>query len=367
MRIMLSYWNDLTVFLATIFKKLNFEIDYAGKPTKKTSEVATKYAPEAWCFDTKLILGQIIEGVRRGDDILAVPGSWGGNNENCLLGYLTGKVLQNKAEKAVGKKVKIWHFNINPIGIIFSAYTEAYKNIAMLRQYQKIKSSRTEIISAIILATKRMRMAAKLKEKILKSADVIDKIKMFSIYDNFMLQMIDCAEDLEKSRQIFRKAEEEISKLKRKKLKKKLRIGLIGDYDHTLFSIFPIFDIEKFLLSHDIFIEQPLSFANYYNVLSPIYSSKNRAEARKIFPKPVTGSDKATILAANYLKNKVDGLVHIRTFSCTPEEVANEVLISHKEMFPPMLSLQFDAHTTEENMKVRIEAFIDMLSSKREK
>ena len=101
--------------------------------------------------------------------------------------------------------------------------------------------------------------------------------------------------------------------------------------------------------------------------MSPLYSKNNIKQLKKIFPQSVTGSDTATVLSAIHLKNKVDGLIHVGTFSCTPEEVANEVLTSYKKMFPPILSLQYDAHTNEENMKVRIEAFIDMLKNKKKR
>ena len=363
MKIMLAYYNDITVFLSTIFKSLDFEIDYAGRPTKKTIELATKYAPEAWCFDTKLMLGQAMEGAKRGDDILTIPGAWGGKNENCLLGYLCHGVVEKKLEKALGKKVKLWHFNINPIEMIFSGYFSAYKNVAMLKKYSKIRFFRVNAVKAIILGIKKMKLASIIKQKVLDSAEVIDKENLFRIHDSFIRLMIFSADDYKSAKEIFNNSIKKISGLERKRIKKKIRIGIVGDYVHTLFSAFPFFDIEKYLLEEGIFVKQPLSFFNYYSLFSPIYSQKNRNEMGKIFPRAVTGSDAMTILSANYLKDKVDGIIHIGTFSCTPEEVASEVLISHKEMFPPMLSLQYDAHTTEENMKVRIEAFIDMIAA----
>ena len=365
MKIMLAYYNDMTVFLSTIFHALDFKIDYMGRPTKSTIELATKYAPEAWCFDTKLMIGQLIEGSRRGNDILAIPGAWGGKNENCLLGYLCHGVFQKRIEKIIGKKVRLWHFNVNPIEMIYSGYFSAYKNIAMLKRYTKVKFFRTRVVKAFILGVQKMKMAAQLKEKILDSADVVDTERLFLTYDDLIRNMIYNADDYMKAKDIFDNAVKKISQLKRKRVKKKIRIGIVGDYDHTLFSIFPIFDFERFLLSENVIVKQPLSFINYYSFLSPIYSSKNREEAGRIFPKGVTGSDAMTVLCANYLKDKVDGIIHVGTFSCTPEEVASEVLISHKNLFPPILSLQYDAHTTEENMKVRIEAFIDMLAARK--
>ena len=367
MKIMLTYYNDMTVFLSTIYDALGFKIDYMGRPTKKTIELATKYATESWCFDTKMMLGQAIEGFQRGNDILTMAGAWGGKNENCLLGYLCQGPMKKRIEQAVHKKVKLWFFNVNPIEMMFSGYSAAYKNIAMLKPYTKINFFRAKVLKAMVLGVIKMRLAAKLKEKVLDSADAVDKDFLFVIYDSFIKEMIFNAGDSRKAKKIFETASKSISNLKRKKIKKKITIGIVGDYSHTLFSIFPFFDIEKFLISEDIYVRQPLSFINYYSFLSPIYSKKNRKFVSKIFPKAVAGSDVITILSANYLKNKVDGLIHVGTFSCTPEEVANEVLLSNKKLFPPILSLSYDAHTTEENLKVRIEAFVDMLLAQKRK
>lgn len=365
MKIMLAYYNDLTVFLSTIYDELGFKIDYMGKPTKHTIDLASKYGTESWCFVLKLMLGQALEGHERKNDILVVPGAWGGNNQNCLLGYLSQGVMKKKMESITKKKLNVWHFNLNPIEMMYSGYYAAYQNIALLKPYTKIKFFRTRVMKAVVLGIKKMKLAAEIKEKILESADIIEKEVLFGIYEQFMKDMVYKAKTYDKSEEIFNKSMKQIANLRRSKPKQKITIAIVGDYVHTLFAMFPFFDIEKFLLSENVAVKQPLNFINYYSFLSPIYSKKNREESRKIFPKAVAGSDVITVLTANYLKKKVDGLIHVGTFSCTPEEVASEVLLSHKKMFPPILSLSYDAHTTEENMKVRIEAFIDMIKAQK--
>ena len=52
-------------------------------------------------------------------------------------------------------------------------------------------------------------------------------------------------------------------------------------------------------------------------------------------------------------------------FACHPEMIARSVLrmIEQIEGIPPMLELTFDSHTQPEATRVRLEAFIDMLSS----
>ncbi|MEM0465630.1 MAG: hypothetical protein QXW97_02930 [Candidatus Pacearchaeota archaeon] len=360
-KIMLAYYNDLTVLLSTIFNDFGFKIIYIGRPGNKVISYAKKYAPESWCFDTKLMLGQALEGIYKDCDIITIPGAWGKGNVNCFLGYLTKGVMQKKLEDIVKKKIKIWFFNLNPLELMFSGYISAYKNFYELKKYSKIKLTKVKLIKSVILGFQKMKMASIIKEIILKSPDIIEKEKLFDIYEKFIHDMIFKAKNFELSKKIYFETLNKIKKLKREKIKSKLTIGIVGDFAHTLFSFFPFLDIEKFLLMQKVSVNQPLSFYNYYSFLSPLYNKKIRFAAKKIFPQGVSGSDIITILSSLYLKDKVNGIIHIRTFSCTPEEVANEVLISNKDKFPPILSLSCDEHTTEENLKVRIEAFIDLL------
>ena len=361
---MLCYYNDLTVLLSTVFKELEFDIDYLGKPSKDCLELGIKNSPESWCFDTKIMMGQALEGIKRKNNIISLPGAWGGGERNCFVGYLTRGVMQKRLEKLTRKKINLWFFNLNPAEIMMSGYTAAYKNISELKKYSKIKFFRSRLMKAMVLGVKKMNLASDLKQKILTSPEIIDKQAVFKIYDRFMDEMIFVGDTQQKSEEIYKKAKSEIDSLKKVKLKKIIKIGLVGDYAHTLFSFNPFFDLERFILEQNIVVNQPLSFASYYNFLSPIYSIKNRKELSKIFPQNVSGSDAVTLLTSLYIKDKVDGIIHIRTFGCMPEEIVNEVLLNNKEKFPPILSLSYDAHTTEENFKVRIEAFIDMIKNK---
>ncbi len=333
MKIMLAYYNDLTVLLSTIYKGLGLEVDYIGRPKRKTIKLAVRFSPESWCFDTKLLLGQALEGVGRGDDVITMPGAWGGKNENCLLGYLTKGIMQRKLEEITGKKVRIWFFNVNPAEIILSGYTAAYKNLSQLRPCSRIPLFRSRLMKALILGAQKMKLATRLKDQLLESSTVIDKQELFSIFDRFVEKMILEADTLEEAKRIHALAVKAMEGLERGEYLPRMTVGIVGDYAHTLFSLHPFLDIEKFLLLEGISIRQPLSFFNYYNFRSDIYRKRNRKKAREILPQSVSGSDAITVFSAMSMKDSVDGIIHIRTFGCMPEEVANDVLTSGD--FPP--------------------------------
>jgi len=63
-----------------------------------------------------------------------------------------------------------------------------------------------------------------------------------------------------------------------------------------------------------------------------------------------------------------DGLIHLMPFTCMPEIVAQSILPKvsrHYDM--PVLNFILDEHTGEAGMITRLEAFVDLLTRRREK
>lgn len=68
------------------------------------------------------------------------------------------------------------------------------------------------------------------------------------------------------------------------------------------------------------------------------------------------------------MKNKkYDGIIHLKSFGCSPEINAIPILnkISSDNNIP-ILYLSFDTENSNEAMKTRLEAFVDMIKMRRE-
>jgi predicted nucleotide-binding protein (sugar kinase/HSP70/actin superfamily) len=64
----------------------------------------------------------------------------------------------------------------------------------------------------------------------------------------------------------------------------------------------------------------------------------------------------------------VDGIVHILPFTCMPEIVAQSILPSvGKDYQLPILTVVVDEHTGIAGIRTRLEAFVDLLASRRMK
>jgi predicted nucleotide-binding protein (sugar kinase/HSP70/actin superfamily) len=66
--------------------------------------------------------------------------------------------------------------------------------------------------------------------------------------------------------------------------------------------------------------------------------------------------------AVTFLREGIDGLIHLAPFNCTPEIVAASVLPRlARDHDVPLLTLSFDEHSGEAGLVTRLEAFVDLL------
>jgi predicted nucleotide-binding protein (sugar kinase/HSP70/actin superfamily) len=66
--------------------------------------------------------------------------------------------------------------------------------------------------------------------------------------------------------------------------------------------------------------------------------------------------------ARTFIKNGVDGIIHIFPFTCMPENIALEALQKMSDDYSiPILSLSIDEHTSKIGLMTRLEAYIDIL------
>ncbi|MCK4260418.1 MAG: hypothetical protein KAX49_15690 [Halanaerobiales bacterium] len=72
--------------------------------------------------------------------------------------------------------------------------------------------------------------------------------------------------------------------------------------------------------------------------------------------------------AVLYARQGFDGTIQVVPFTCMPEIVAESILpvVNEKENIP-ILSLFFDEHSGEAGIQTRLEAFVDLVRSRKRK
>jgi benzoyl-CoA reductase/2-hydroxyglutaryl-CoA dehydratase subunit BcrC/BadD/HgdB len=71
--------------------------------------------------------------------------------------------------------------------------------------------------------------------------------------------------------------------------------------------------------------------------------------------------------ALQFAKKGYDGIIHIKSFGCTPEMDAMPVLQNISADYKiPVLYFSFDSQTSDAGVKTRLEAFYDMIRMRKE-
>ena len=144
-----------------------------------------------------------------------------------------------------------------------------------------------------------------------------------------------------------------------------VRVGLAGEY-FTAVDEASNLGVEKKLLAMGVEVHRMLNMTNR----NLRYNEKNlRASAADYITYDMGPTSSLTIAATlKYAQEGFDGVIHMKSSGCTPEIDCMPVLqhISRNTHLP-ILYLSYDSQTSDTGLDTRLEAFYDMLAMKKEK
>ena len=338
--------------ISYLLKKItNHEIKPAPPITKKTIELGNKYSPDFVCLPFKYNLGNFIEALEDGANILMQAGG------GCRYGYYAE--VQEKILKDLGYDFEFYslvsedHFTVktlfktfkklNPkLSFIKFAYY-ALLTILMIRYMDNIDKY---IRLNVGFETKENSFSNLLKEML----DTFSKTKGY----------LPLTIDYFKYKRIFKK-------LKIDKPNNCLKVGVIGEL-YTSMEPFSSFFLEKELAKMKIEVRR------FTNVSYLLYEKKlTKKKMLRYIPeycKYTIGADGMdNVYRSKLLINEgYDGLIHIKPFGCTPEvgaiPIIRKVCNDYKM---PIIFFSFDSATSDTGIKTRLEAFYDMLKERKKR
>lgn len=147
------------------------------------------------------------------------------------------------------------------------------------------------------------------------------------------------------------------------------KIGLVGeaymlmDYSNNL-------EIEKKLAYMGVEVDRSLWVTNW--VMHRLIKTKSHMEHMETVNKNylnffIGGDGQESIMNTIIYKEKgFDGVIQVLPFGCLPETAAKQILSNVSEDYDiPLLSLSFDEQTGEAGFVTRLEAYVDMITSRR--
>lgn len=326
------------------------DVEYIIPPpiTKRTLEIGSRYSPDFVCAPFKYNLGNFIETIEAGADTLVQTGGV------CRLGYY-GE-LHEQILRDLGYNARFVNlsklYRLNPKTV----YTE-------LKEVNPEMSLR-KIAGIIPVVLKMVECIDEMEDLIRKNVGFETVPGSFDKVHNAFLneaRTIRNKKDLNNSYQRHMKLLKEIEV---RKPKKPLRVGIIGEY-YTIMEPFSNHYIEKELAQMGIVVERWMNITN--SLLH--YPGKQIKEHIRDYAKYDMGATSMSTIykALEFAKKKFDGIIHVKSFGCTPEMDAIPVLQNISSDYKiPILYFSFDSQTSETGIKTRLEAFYDMIMMRKE-
>lgn len=327
------------------------KIEKAPAMTKKTLELGSKYSPDYVCLPFKYNLGNFIESLENGANVLIQAGG------GCRFGYYSE--LQKQILEDLGYEFEFYSLTDDDVNGVRSIY----------RTLKKLKPNlgRIKYFYYLCLTFLMINYMDKLDIYIRKNIGFEINKGNFDRTHKSMLNSFSKTKgffDLIKKYSKFKRRFKDITLDKPKNC---LKIGVVGEL-YTSMEQFSSYYIEKELASMNIEVTR---FTNVtYLLLTKKLKEKRLLKIAKKYCKFTIGADGMDNVArAKILIDKgYDGIIHIKPFGCTPEIGAMKMLqnLCIDENVPIMF-ITFDSQTSEIGIKTRLEAFYDMLLMRRNK
>lgn len=333
-----------------LFEKLtDFEVRKSPPMTKKTLELGAKYSPDSVCLPFKYNLGNFIETLDNGANILIQAGG------GCRFGYYAE--VQKQILEDLGYKFEFYTLtesDVNGISSIYNVIKKINPSVKKIRYLYYLVISFLMIIfmDKIDMYVRRNigfeinkgnfdRNYKAMLNSFSKTTGIIDLIKR---YIRFRRKIRNITLD---------------------KPKNCIKIGVVGEL-YTSMEQFSSYFIEKELANMNIEVTR---FTNVtYLLLTKKYYEKWYLRKIKKYCKYTIGADGMDNVARSkiLIDKGYDGIIHIKPFGCTPEIGAMKILqnLCNDENIPIMF-LTFDSNTSETGIKTRLEAFYDMIVMRR--
>jgi len=327
---------------------LGYKTINCPKTTKKTVEIGAKNSPDTICTPFKIVLGNYIEALELGANILFVVGT------GCRLGFFD--VLFKQVLTDLGYEFKMLN--------LFEYNANAIKMFKILKEWNpelKVESftETLDLLKQIAIDMDELGDYLRL--------NIAFELQKGQFEENYQAYLKNVFKSLSKKEaaEIGNEYKNIFQKIEIMKPERPLRIGLIGD----LYSVMEPHGncyIEKWLQENKIEMHRPITLTYLVNTL---FNLENFIGIKSDYAEYNMGGNatNTVVLAQEMAKNGLDGIIHMKAATCSPEITAMTILQNiSKDYNIPIIYFTFDTETSETGVHTRLEAFVDMLEMKRE-
>lgn len=326
------------------------EMDYVEPPpmTKQTLELGSKYSPDYVCAPFKLHLGGYLEAIERGaDTLIQVSGA-------CRLGYygeLHEQILRDLGFE--GEFINLARVN-----------RKKPKTYLDTLHALNPQASLAKLTGAVLTTVRMVDFIDKAEDYLRKNIGFAHDPEALETLYAEILQSLALVDDAREMKYIAR---HQMKRLRAEPVhipKNVLRVGVVGEY-YSVMDSFSNHDIEQEMARKGVSVER------WMNVTNSLFHFGEKDMLPKIrgYAKYNMGATAMSTIerALKFAKRGYDGIIHIKSFGCTPEMDAMPVLQRISEDYKiPILYFSFDSQTADAGIQTRLEAFYDMITMRKD-
>jgi predicted nucleotide-binding protein (sugar kinase/HSP70/actin superfamily) len=342
-----NYYIPISYLIKKITKQ---EVIIPPKITKKTIELGSRYSPDYVCVPFKYNLGNYIEALNNGATILLQAGG------GCRYGYYAE--LQEQILKDLGYNFDFINLIQNNHVSIKNIYKFAKKNNSHLNIFTYTYYLLNTILMIIIMD--------KLSKYPRENMGFEKKYNSFlNIEKKFLNELQTSKITLKKQIKIYKKYKKIYQQLPITKPKECIKIGLVGEL-YSLMEPYCSNNIEYKIAQKGVEVHRFTTLT--YLLFQKKYNIKRLLKKGKKYIKYHLGADatESVVLSQELAKKKYDGIIHIKSFGCTPEINAMPILEKISNDYNiPIIYFSFDSQDNDVAIDTRLEAFYDMLVQKK--
>jgi len=327
--------------------------------TKRTVSLGTRYSPEFVCLPFKTILGTFIESLELGADTLFMITS----SNACRMGYYSR--VQEQVLRDLGYEFKFLRHKSSDKGLIGV--------LRAIRGYTN-NSPWSQVIAAYRLGTTKLKALDDLDRKLKKARAVELEKGQSDRIGRVAISAIDEARDLGSLQQVVRQCFQELDQVPKNLEAVPLKVGIIGEI-YVIMEPLVNMNLEAEIgrLGVEVRRTKTTYFSEYTNFLNSYLNVLND-EKKKLqkFAWPYLRRDvgghglESVGEKVRLAREGYDGLLHVAPFTCMPEAIAQNVMLTTKEDIP-VLTVVCDEQLGQAGLLTRIEAFVDLLEWRRKR
>lgn len=339
-----NYYAPIARLLRTVFP---FDrVVPAPFMTRETIALGSRHSPDFVCSPFKHNMGCYIQALEAGADILIQTGL------GCRFGYFGA--LQERL--------------LRDLGYTFEFLCFSREKARPLAVYRMLKLHRSplgpmRLLHAVCVAMLGIH-ALDVCESYIRQNLAYERSKgtFHAILSRFLEELQE-ANGISKVLLLRKRTIRALREVELNLPSRKLRVGIIGEL-YTAMDAFSNHEIERFLAGRGISVQRDMS------VTFLIFGKRDKRTIKRTggylqYPVGANGIDSVAWLR-DYAQRGFDGVIHVKSFGCTPELNAMPALTRlSRDMGIPLIHLSFDTQTSETGLETRLEAFCDMLEMRR--